>query len=46
MWKQTIGFKFYQKIHYDKELENSPAPAEHYYFSDEIFANIISQCRN
>lgn len=22
MWKQTIGFKSYQKIHYDKESKN------------------------
>lgn len=35
----------YQKMHYDKESAVSKNPDDHYYFSDDIFANIVLHCR-
>ena len=35
--------KEYQKLHYDKESENSD---EHYYFSDDVMGTFIKHCRD
>ena len=35
----------YQKMHYNKESEESPYPDEHYYFSDDIMGEIVKHCR-
>lgn len=35
----------YQKIHYDKDSENSENPDDHYYFSDDIMCQVIKHCR-